>query len=66
MSNLKKKHNDNFPVGLMVSPKLKKLVRYICDRDYRFIKATGFGKYDHVPDEEFLKMKYKAFFLFYL
>ena len=45
MSNLKKKHNDNFPVGLMVSPKLKKLVK-------TYYEAASFA--DDIADDPLL------------
>ena len=39
---------------------VKKLYRYVTDKDYRFLVSTYFRKYDKMPDDEFLKRKYKA------
>lgn len=40
--------------------KLSKVIQYIFDRDYRFIKDCRTGKYDHLSDEEFLRRKFYA------
>lgn len=44
--------------------KAKKLIkaglRYIASPDYRFLIQAGFGKYDSMPDAEYLKRKFKA------
>lgn len=42
--------------------KLKKLFRYVTDKNYRFLVNAGHHKYDQMPDDEFLKRKYKAIF----
>lgn len=40
---------------------LKKLTRYVRDKDYRFLIDAGLlHKYDSMPDEAFLKRKFKA------
>ena len=40
--------------------KLRKGIRYILDADYRFLIDANFGKYDEMPDEEYLKRRYKS------
>lgn len=37
-----------------------KITKYISDPDYRFIINANRGKYDSMPDEEFLARRYKA------
>lgn len=43
---------------------LKKLLKagckYLWSADYRFLINAGFGLYNHMPDEEYLKRKFKA------
>lgn len=39
--------------------KLKKIVKFITDNDYRFLVLAGRGKKANMPAEEFLKKKYK-------
>lgn len=43
---------------------LKKLLKagckYLRSADYRFLINAGFGLYNHMPDEEYLKRKFKA------
>ncbi len=39
---------------------IRKLIRYVLDPDYRFLVNAGRGKYDSMPDEEYLKHRYKA------
>lgn len=39
--------------------KLKKIVKFITDDDYRFLVLAGRGKKANMPAEEFLKKKYK-------
>ena len=44
-------------MSLMV--KLKKIARFLADRDYRFLVLAGRGQKGHVPADEFLKRMYK-------
>ena len=39
---------------------LKKGLKYITDENYRFLINASLGKYDSMPDEEYLKRKFKA------
>ncbi len=39
---------------------LKAGLRYVTDKNYRFLINSGFGKYDSMPDEEFIKRKFEA------
>lgn len=39
---------------------LKKICRYLTDKDYRFLIHARLGKYDSMPDEEYLKRKFKV------
>ena len=39
--------------------KLKKIVKFITDNDYRFLVLAGRGKKANMPAEDFLKKKYK-------
>ena len=41
--------------------KLQKLLKYLTSSDYRFVINSGRGKYDAMPDDEYLKRRYKAF-----
>ena len=36
------------------------LARYITDKDYRFQINAAYGKYNNMPDEEYLKRQFKA------
>ena len=40
--------------------KLKRGFQYIVDPDYRFIKNSRYGKYNHLSDEEYLKRRFFA------
>ena len=40
--------------------KLKKLLKYLTSPDYRFVIDSGRGKYDAMPDAQYLKRRYKA------
>lgn len=44
--------------------KLKKImkagIKYLTSADYRFLINAGFGKYNNMPDKEYLKRKFKA------
>ena len=42
--------------------KIKKLAKYITNSDYRFLVDVAHGKYRSLPDDIFLKRKYKAIF----
>ena len=42
--------------------KLKKVIMYALNSDYRFLVDSRRGKYDHLSDEDFLKKKYSAIF----
>jgi len=39
---------------------LKKVKKYVCDKDYRFLINADRGHYDHWDDEKYLKRKFKA------
>ncbi len=41
--------------------KVNKILKYITNADYRFLVNASRGMYDSMPDEEYLKRKYKAF-----
>lgn len=43
----------------MLSEKIKKIIQYINDPSYRFLKKADFGRFDKVDDKEFLCMKYE-------
>lgn len=43
-----------------ISRLLKAGVKYLASPDYRFLINAGFGAYDKMPDEAFLKRKFKA------
>lgn len=38
---------------------LKKLVKFVMNKDYRFLVMTGLGKMAHMPADEFLKKTYQ-------
>ena len=40
--------------------KIQKLIKYVIDADYRFAIDSRFGKYDSMPDEEFLKRRFRS------
>lgn len=40
----------------------KKGCEFICSSNYRFKKLNQLGMFNHLPDEEFLKRTYKAYF----
>ncbi len=40
--------------------KVKKVIKYITDANYRFVVDSRFGKYDNIPDEEYLKRRFRA------
>lgn len=40
--------------------KIKKVIKYVFDSNYRFLIDTRYGKYDHLTDEECIKKKYRA------
>ena len=40
--------------------KAKKLLRFLSDRDYRFLFLSDRGRMGHLPAEEFLKRKYRV------
>lgn len=44
-----------------VLDKAKKGIRYVFDPDYRFLFKTYHGHYHEMPDEVFLRKKYRAF-----
>lgn len=39
---------------------MKKLLKYITDKDYRLLVNAGRGKYDKLPDKEYLEKIFKA------
>ena len=39
---------------------VKKLLKYITDKDYRLLVNAGRGKYDKLPDKEYLEKIFKA------
>lgn len=39
---------------------LKKGMRYLLDKNYRFLIHSGLGCYNHVPDKEYLQKRFKA------
>lgn len=41
--------------------KVKKLLKYLTSPDYRFLIDSGRGKHNDLPDDEYLKRRYKAF-----
>ena len=43
-----------------IKKRLRSGVKYLTDTDYRFLVNTSLGFYDKMPDEEYLKRKYKA------
>lgn len=42
--------------------KLKKVVKVLLDKDYRFNILSSFGFYSNISDEQFLKRKFKSIF----
>lgn len=38
----------------------KAMGNYLSDADYRFLINAGFGRYDNMPDREFIKRKFKS------
>ena len=40
--------------------KIKKGIRYLTDPDYRFMINAEAGRYDGMPDEEYLKRLYRS------
>ncbi len=40
--------------------KVKKIIKYFTDRDYRFLKHAQLGFYNHLSDEEYITRKFKA------
>ena len=40
---------------------VKKGLRYLTDKDYRFRFNSNLGLYASMPDDEYLKRKFKAF-----
>ena len=40
--------------------KIKKIIKFIFNRNYRFIILSNQGYYKKMPDDVFLKRKYKA------
>ena len=39
---------------------IKKVIKYVLDPDYRFVVPARKGKYNHLPDEEYLSRRYRA------
>lgn len=42
-------------------PSIKKIIKYLTNSDYRFLINSRKGKYNSMPDDEYLKRKFKAF-----
>ncbi len=47
---------------MKLSKVIKAGIKYICDKDYRFIINATLGFYNNMADEKYLKSKYKACF----
>ena len=45
---------------MKISKYLHAGIRYLSDKDYRFLIDASFGKYDSMPDELYLKKKFKS------
>ncbi len=45
----------------MLKSLFRKAIRYLTSSDYRFLIQSSGGKYDDLPDDEYLKRRYKAF-----
>lgn len=46
--------------GNVMSVSVKKLFKYVFDSNYRLILQINQGKFDHLDDETYLKLKFKA------
>lgn len=45
---------------MRISRYIRALRKYILDSDYRFLVNAGFGKYNDMPDKEYLERKFKS------
>ena len=39
---------------------VKKIFKYITDKNYRFTVNANLGRYDNMPDEEYIKKMFRA------
>ena len=47
-------------IKIVMNKKIKKVVKYIFDADYRFLIDSRNGKYNDLEDEEYIRRRYRA------